>query len=152
MGRLEDGIIQAGAAIVVDRRGYIVGWNEGAEASLGYTADDVLGRACHHVLCGKKPDGELVCHPWCELSPPRPPIRSDDELILYPRAANRDLMRVVLSVFRVERDDTTRGWIVHFITSAQRLPAEPHAAWPSAPAWPPRRQPRKPKPPDTEQH
>jgi len=67
MKELDDDVMLASAAIVVDRRGYIAGWNEGAHAVFGYPAKDVVGRACHHVLCGRKPDGEVVCHPWCAL-------------------------------------------------------------------------------------
>jgi PAS domain-containing protein len=135
----DDALVTAGAAIVVDRRGYVVGWNEGAESLLGHSAVDVLGRACHHVLCGRKPDGALVCHPWCEMSAAPQRDVSGDELVLYPRSANRESMRVVLSVFQIGGDDARRGWVVHLITSAELLPA----------ARPLRSVPSRSKPPET---
>jgi len=152
MKELDDAVITASAAIVVDRRGYIAGWNEGAQTVLGYTAADVVGRACHHVLCGLKPDGDLVCHPWCALWPTAPHDTTDDELVLYPRTAGREIVRVVLSVFRIGGDDTTRGWLVHQITSAELLSAKSRVGSLASVAWPLRRHARKPKPPETSRH
>jgi PAS domain-containing protein len=152
MSDFDDALVTAGAAIVVDRRGYVVGWNQGAEATLGYRAVDVVGRACHHVLCGRDPDGELVCHPWCAMSTAPHGEVSDGELVLYPRSAARDALRVVLSVFRVEDHDPARGWIVHVITSAELLPAAGNRASPSRGVWPPHRHASKFKPPETSGH
>jgi PAS domain-containing protein len=152
MNDFDDALVTASAAIVVDRRGYVVGWNEGAETLLGYSATDVVGRACHHVLCGRRPDGDLVCHPWCPMAPIRQRDVSDDKLVLYPRSASREMLRLVLSVFRVGGQDPARGWIVHVITSVELLPAKPHEVSPRRLAWPPPRHTTKPKPPDRSQH
>ncbi len=111
------------AAIVIDRKGYIVGWNEGATAVLGFAEPDVVGRPCHHVLCGRDPEGRLVCHPWCELSPAMQQDVPEDDLVLYPRTASREILRVVLSAFRVGGADATRGWVVHLVAAAELLPA-----------------------------
>ena len=140
--------IPPNAAIVIDRRGYIVGWNEGAEAVLGFPEKEVVGRACHHVLCGHDPEGHLVCHPWCSLSPEKGGEYPDEDLVLYPHSAARDVIEVTLSVFRVEVTDATRGWVVHLITSARPLSTSARGPWRNERAWGPgRRQPR-PKPPD----
>ena len=144
--------IPANAAIVVDRKGYIVGWNEGAEAVLGFGEKEVIGRACHHVLCGTEPGGEFVCHPWCALSLASREDTEDDDLVLYPHSAGRELLRLVLSVFRIEGDDPTRGWVVHSIISAEPLAAKPLEVAPDLPGWPPPRHANKPKPPDTRHH
>lgn len=155
--------VQTAAAIVIDRKGYIVGWNDGAEAVLGFRPREVIGRACHHVLCGRDPEGRLVCHPWCVLSPADDREDPDDDIVLYPRSADRNVVRVTLNVFRVDGDEATRGWVVHLITSAEPLPAVPPVPWYADPAWVPRRRafvrpitPRsdakKPKPPETDQH
>lgn len=152
MRALDDALVTAGAAIVVDRRGYVVGWNEGAESLLGHAAKDVVGRACHHVLCGRKPDGALVCHPWCEISPLSCRDLPGDELVLFPRSANRETMRVVLSVFRVGSDEGQRGWVVHLITSAEVLPAASRVDSLGRAASPLRSVSSKPKPPETSRH
>lgn len=152
MKDFDDAVITASAAIVVDRRGYIAGWNEGAQTVLGYTAADVVGRACHHVLCGRKPGGELVCHPWCALWSTAQRDTTDDELVLYPRTAGREILRVVLSVFRIGGDDTTRDWLVHQITSAELLSAESRFGSLASFTSPLRRHTRKPKPPETSRH
>ena len=111
------------AAIVVNRRGYVVGWNEGAEEVLGFRAQDVVGRACHHVLCGRDPNGAMVCHPWCALGSPEPRGALADEIILYPRTVHGETFRAALSVFPLEDDDVSRGWIVHTIVSAEPIRA-----------------------------
>ena len=152
MKKLDDAVITARAALVVDRRGYIVGWNGGAEAVLGHTAADVVGRSCHDVLCGREPAGEFVCHPWCAVRLTAQRDTMDDELVLYPRTAGRKILRVVLSVFRIEGNDMTQGWIVHFITSADPLQAASRLVSGVGPTWPPRRSASKSKPPETSRH
>ena len=41
------------AAYGMDRHDRIVYWNEGATKVLGWTADEVLGRACFEVIAGR---------------------------------------------------------------------------------------------------
>jgi PAS domain-containing protein len=126
-------------AIVINSKGYIVGWNEGAEEVLGFKAEQVIGRASHHVLCGRDPDGRAVCHPWCALSPADAREDPDNDIVLYPRSATREVVRVTLSVLRVGGTDPTVGWLVHLITSAKPVPTEPRVPWYADPAWAPRR-------------
>jgi len=152
MKELDVAVMTAGAAIVVDRGGFIAGWNEGAEIVLGYAATDVVGRACHQVLCGRNPEGEPVCHPWCGSSSATRQDAPYDELVLYPLSAGREPLRVVLSVFCVAGNDPTRGWIVHSITAAEPLRARPHLVSSTRVASSLRRHLSKPKPPDAGQH
>lgn len=55
------------AAVAIDAKRRVVGWNRGAEQLLGYTADEVLGRRCADVLQAVLPGGEPLCVPDCEL-------------------------------------------------------------------------------------
>jgi len=147
----EEAELPDGAAIVVDRKGYIVAWNEGAEAVLGFSATEVVGRACHHVLCGRDPSGLLVCHPWCSLSPADTRRNPNDDVVLYPRSAARDIVRVTLSVFRLGGADGKPAWVVHLMTSAETIPAAPRAPWYAGARRSLLRYVRKPKPPETDQ-
>lgn len=45
----------------------VILWNAAAEAILGYTAEEVLGRACHELIDGRDPAGNLFCHPHCAV-------------------------------------------------------------------------------------
>ena len=112
-------------AIVVDSHGYIAGWNEGAEALLGLSATDVVGCATHHILCGRDPSGAMVCHPSCALAPDAGRFEPNGDLVLFPRTAARDVVRLTLSVFPVPGDDPSQNWLVHVITSARAIEADP---------------------------
>jgi PAS domain-containing protein len=143
MRQLEARSIPRGAAIVIDRKGYVAGWNEGAEVVLGFAAREVIGRACHHVLCGRDPQGRLVCHPWCPLSPKAESADYEDEVVMYSRSASRDVVCLTLSVLSVNGADGTPGWVVHEITSADVLLTGPMTAEDDDLPRVPRRTPRR---------
>lgn len=143
--------IPSAAAVVVDRNGNVAGWTDGAEAVLGFVGYEVVGRTCHQVLCGSTPDGEPVCHPWCTFSSSARGEPSVGELVLYPRSAVGEPLRVVMSVYRIGADDPARGWILHSIISAERLPGGPRSVVSIHSRGSHRRLARRPKSPDTNQ-
>lgn len=51
----------------MDHEQRIVRWNGGAERLLGYTAADVLGRACYKVIAGLGRSGQATCGPDCPV-------------------------------------------------------------------------------------
>ena len=51
----------------IDTAQRIVVWNVAAEALLGYSAAEVVGRRCHEVFCGRDAAGNLLCCPGCSL-------------------------------------------------------------------------------------
>lgn len=53
--------------MAVDPSCRVILWNRAAESVLGYTAGDVLGRACHEVVKGRDAAGNLFCHPHCSV-------------------------------------------------------------------------------------
>jgi PAS domain S-box-containing protein len=59
--RTRDGVV------AVDPTCRVILWNRAAETMLGYTAADVLGRACHDVVRGRDPVGNLFCHRHCSV-------------------------------------------------------------------------------------
>ena len=54
------------AAFVVDGRQHVLAWNAPAEALLGYTAQEALGRTCAEMLRAVLPDGGKLCSEKCE--------------------------------------------------------------------------------------
>ena len=57
----------ATAAFAVDPSDRIIYWNQGAEKLLGLTADQAIGRACHEVIAGHDPFGNLYCSAHCPI-------------------------------------------------------------------------------------
>jgi len=55
------------AAFAMDRNEKIIYWNTAAEKLLGWTADEVLGKACYLVLAGRDPFGNLYCMRDCAI-------------------------------------------------------------------------------------
>ena len=54
------------ALFVADDKGRIKYWSEGAERLVGYPADEVLGKRCYSVLCGRR-GGKPWCQPDCAI-------------------------------------------------------------------------------------
>lgn len=54
-------------AYVTDSDGAIVAWNAAAEATLGHSRADVLGRPCHRVIGGRDDLGNHVCRVDCPV-------------------------------------------------------------------------------------
>jgi two-component system response regulator DesR len=57
----------ADGACGVDQAQRIVFWNAAAERILGYQAEEVSGRRCYEVFCGKPRPGCLACAPDCPV-------------------------------------------------------------------------------------
>lgn len=66
MGRVFDFIANSGDGVLaVDRRQTIVLWNGEAARILGYPADQILGKKCYQVFCGRDVHGCPVCRQGC---------------------------------------------------------------------------------------
>jgi len=57
----------ADGAFVVDPRGLIIFWNRAAERLLGWSAQEVVGRACCETLAGADGNGGGMCGQGCEV-------------------------------------------------------------------------------------
>ncbi|GMV50803.1 MAG: hypothetical protein AMXMBFR67_23460 [Nitrospira sp.] len=57
----------ADGALVADRNGKVPLWNRAAEHLLGYRTDEVIGRLCHEVICGKTLSGHPLCCASCPI-------------------------------------------------------------------------------------
>lgn len=53
------------AAFAIDAQGQIIAWNLAAESMLGHSAQEVLGRQCAEVICGRDVFGNLYCDMQC---------------------------------------------------------------------------------------
>lgn len=67
-GGRPEGRLHSGAAMFTfDARKKIRSWNKGAEETTGIAADQVVGRYCWEVLCGRDEVGGTVCHAGCSF-------------------------------------------------------------------------------------
>lgn len=55
----------ADGMVAIDKSGAIIGWNAAAEGLFGYTAQDVISRACNEVLDFEDRYGNAVCDADC---------------------------------------------------------------------------------------
>ena len=58
----------ADGAFVIDENQHIVYWNQAAQEVLGYTSEEVVGRACYEVLAGLGDKGQSVCRHHCYVA------------------------------------------------------------------------------------
>lgn len=103
----------ADGVLAVDREQRIVLWNDGAEALLGFKAEEVLGKYCHEVLGGRDDSGCLVCQAGCaDLTRTlrRERVRTRDLLVCTK--AGRDIWLNV-STIRVGSRSPELGVLVH---------------------------------------
>jgi PAS domain S-box-containing protein len=57
----------ADGAFVIDESQRIIYWNHAAQEILGYTSEEVVGRACYEVLPGCNEVGQLICRHHCAV-------------------------------------------------------------------------------------
>src|SRR5579875_1326620 len=61
LGVTTDGVL------AIDARCRIISWNRSAERLLGYTAEDVRGRACYDIMKGRDVHGNIFCQAHCPV-------------------------------------------------------------------------------------
>lgn len=101
-----------------DERGRIVRWNRAAEELLGYRGEEVLGRSCHDLLCGRDIFGNRFCLPTCSLMNM---VRRDQviqDFVMDIRTGRGETMRAKLSVRSRHEKKRSRTIMVHTIEPA----------------------------------
>lgn len=100
-----------------DQNGRIVRWNRAAERLLGYREEDVLGRSCHDVICGRDIFGNRFCLPSCTLfglARPAEPVR---DFVMDVRTARGAIVRARLRVRSRRAGMARRILMEHIITA-----------------------------------
>lgn len=104
-------------------------WNAAAEAILGYTAQDVLGRACHELIQGRDPAGNVFCHPHCAvltMARREEPVHAYDVTTRAKDGSDRHLN--VSTVLVPGAAGTVAVHLFRDVTAARRTPAAGDAA------------------------
>ncbi|MGE5414070.1 MAG: LuxR C-terminal-related transcriptional regulator [Syntrophomonadaceae bacterium] len=109
------------ALFVADDKGRIKYWSEGAERLVGYSEEEVLGKRCYSVLCGRR-GGKPWCQPDCAI---RRTVRRGAlpaHVVLDVRP--RDGRRIPVSAAFLVRKDRKKYVVAHLLQDAsdqQRL-------------------------------
>ena len=138
----------ADGVLAIDRDQQIVLWNRGAEALLGYTAQEVLGKFCYEVLCGRDDAGLPACLRYCRdimMTLREEPVHAHDLLVrtkgsretwmsvstLLVPSIHRDLCVLVHVFHDVGRRKEREQYFDQLLTSVAKL-AVPVGADPAA--------------------
>lgn len=103
------------ALFVADEKGRIKYWSDGAERLFGYRADEVLGKRCYSVLCGRR-GGKAWCQPDC-------PIRRTVRRGALPAHASMDVRargggRVPIEAAFLVRRERKKYVVAHLLMDA----------------------------------
>lgn len=62
-----DNFVTGDPAFAIDRNGEIVLWNDAAEQTFGFSADDALGEKCWNLMSGTDAYGNRYCCEQCQI-------------------------------------------------------------------------------------
>jgi DNA-binding CsgD family transcriptional regulator len=129
----------ADGACGVDQTQRIVFWNSAAERIMGYQAEEVSGRRCYEIFCGKPRPGCLACGPECPvmLAASRDQMLPLYNLLSQTKHGTTLLLNVsiivlpasarplvIINLFRdVSRQLQYESYVEEMLRAAARLPA-----------------------------
>ncbi|HKI86764.1 MAG TPA: LuxR C-terminal-related transcriptional regulator [Thermoanaerobaculia bacterium] len=105
----------AEAAFVTDEEETIISWNEAAQSLLGWSAEEVLGKACFGVLCGVDAFGNRYCKQECavkEMAKNSEPIHRYQ--LIYTSKEGKPVP-VEISIVVVSNPGSESSQLVHLI-------------------------------------
>lgn len=112
----------ADAAFAADSSGYVVAWNESAEALVGISSEAALGQPCHQLIKGMDECGK-VCSENCSIkqaASKRHPVHHFDLLVDTPDGKRWCNMSVIIAHENGSRDPFTLH-ILRLIDVRKRL-------------------------------
>ena len=110
----------ADAAFAVTREGQICSWNQAAERLFGYSAADVLNRACYEVLDGHGALGTQVCTGDCSVQQCAAQNVDIPDFDLEVKTRSGDRIWVNVSTLVFEEPRRTRHLVVHLARDISR--------------------------------
>ncbi len=113
------------AACGMDRRQKIVYWNEGAEALLGWTAREALGKRCWDVFSGRDLFGNVCCFRDCGVAVAAARGEAPSPFVMHVRARDGRELRLVTRTVALPAPGAAYRTLVHLFDdeSGSRLDA-----------------------------
>jgi len=108
------------AAFATDERGRITIWNREAEILLGYSADTVLDKSCHEILCGLDVFGNRFCDHDCALNCMAARHETPHHFELDVRAESGEMIPASFSIVVVPGPRRSQYTVIHFLERVDR--------------------------------
>lgn len=110
----------ADGAFVIDEDQRIIFWNQTAQGILGYSSEEVIGRACYEILGGRDDSGRVLCRHSCFVTTAvstESPVTSYDT---YAHAKSGETRWINVSILVFPTPDGDSSLIVHLFRDATR--------------------------------
>lgn len=109
-------------AVVLDEQFRIVFWNRGAQAILGHSAEQVIGRPCYEVLGGVDGNGRPFCQRHCRLYIRALQARAIPNADLQVHTRDGELRLLNLTSFPISNEGSNpRPLLVHVFRDVTQL-------------------------------
>ncbi len=108
----------ADGAYAIDEDQHIVYWNKAAEEILGYTPEEVVGRACYEILGGLDDHGHLICRHHCHVSTTAltgSPVTSYDTCV---QTRSGQARWINISILTLPTSENSNSLVVHLFRDA----------------------------------
>lgn len=105
-------------AFATDETGRVVIWNTAAVRLLGYRPEDVLGKSCFEVICGRDGFGNRFCDETCNVVGMVLRKESINRFSLDMRRADGKDTRVWFTIISVPGPKPSQYTIIHILSPA----------------------------------
>ncbi len=105
----------ADPSFATDEGGRVVIWNPAVERLLGYRAQDVLGRSCHEVICGRDIFGNRFCVELCTIMSMVQRGEGIRRFELDVRKSSSEVFRASITIVVIPGPRESQFTIVHII-------------------------------------
>ncbi len=102
----------ADGAYVIDENQHIVYWNQAAQAMLGYTADEVIGRSCHEIIQGRDEHDHRWCRGNCHVVASARQGQSVETFTVCARSKSGTLRWINVSILTLPLGTTNNAKLV----------------------------------------
>jgi PAS domain S-box-containing protein len=108
----------ADGAFVVDEDQRVLYWNQAAQEILGYTSDEVVGRACYEILGGRDDSGQVVCRHHCYVATTAFTGSAVTNYDTCARTKSSEVRWINVSILTFSASDDAAPLIVHLFRDA----------------------------------
>lgn len=108
----------ADGAFVIDEDQRILYWNQAAQEILGYTSDEVVGRACYEILGGRDDGGQVVCRHHCYVATTALTGSAVTNYDTCARTKSGEVRWINVSILTFSASDEAAPLIVHLFRDA----------------------------------
>lgn len=124
----------ADGMFAVDPQQRILVWNKGAEALLGYSAEEALGKPCCEIVQGRDCNGVLYCVPHCPRLEQGKKLRWVHHMEIQSRSKNGQDLWISVTTVSVASARGKLSALVHLFRPAEQTMSAPTLSGGSSPS------------------